>query len=81
MAKKTIEKPVQELKLLSNSALSMVGLYEDEKGLFDVIATNKIKLERGYCKQFSKQFSNRLFVETTEQELNELLKAGKIKRI
>jgi len=77
MAKKTIEKPVQELKLLSNSALSMVGLYEDEKGLFDVIATNKIKLERGYCKQFS----NRLFIETTEKELNELLKDGKIKRV
>jgi len=77
MAKKTIEKPVQEFKLLSNSALSMVGLYEDEKGLFDVIATKKTNLERGYCKQFS----NRLFIETTEKELNELLKDGKIKRV
>ena len=77
MAKKTTEKPIQELKTLSNSALSMVGLYEDEKGFFDVIATNKIKLERGYCKEFS----NRLFIETTEQELNELLEAGKIKRL
>ena len=77
MAKKTTEKPIQELKTLSNSALSMVGLYEDEKGFFDVIATNKIKLERGYCKEFS----NRLFIETTEQELNELLVAGKIKRL
>jgi len=76
MAKKTIEKPT-EFKVLSNSALSMVGLYEDEKGLFDVIATKKIKLERGYCKEFS----NRLFVETTEQELRDLLKAGKIKRV
>lgn len=77
MAKKTIEKPAQEFKLLSNSALSMVGLYEDEKGLFDVIATKKIKLERLYCKQFS----NRLPIDTTEKELNELLKAGKIKRL
>jgi len=77
MAKKIVEKPIQEFKVLSNSALSMVGLYEDEEGLFDVIATKKIKLERGYCKQFS----NRLFVETTEQELRYLLKAGKIKRV
>lgn len=77
MAKKTIEKTVKELKLLSNSALSMVGLYEDEKGFFDVIATKNVKLERGYCKQFS----NRLFIETTEKELNELLKDGKIKRV
>jgi hypothetical protein len=77
MAKKTIEKPVQEFELLSNSALSMVGLYEDKDGLFDVIANEKIKLERGYCKQFG----NRLFVETTEQELRDLLKAGKIKRV
>lgn len=77
MAKKIVEKPIQEFKVLSNSALSMVGLYEDEEGLFDVIATKKIKLERGYCKEFS----NRLFVETTEQELRYLLKAGKIKRV
>ncbi len=77
MAKKIIEKPIQEFKLLSNSALSMVGLYEDEKGFFDVIATKNVKLERGYCKQFS----NRLFIETTEKELNELLKDGKIKRV
>lgn len=77
MAKKIVEKPIQEFKVLSNSALSMVGLYEDEEGLFDVIATKKIKLERGYCKQFS----NRLFIETTEQELRDLLKAGKIKRV
>ena len=76
MAKKIVEKPT-EFKVLSNSALNMVGLYEDEKGLFDVIATKKIKLERGYCKEFS----NRLFIETTEQELRDLLKAGKIKRV
>ena len=76
MAKKITEISIEK-KVLSNSALNMVGLYEDDKGLFDVIATNKIKLERGYCKEFG----NILFIETTEKELNELLKAGKIKRL
>lgn len=76
MAKKIIEIPIEK-KVLSNSALNMAGTYQDEKGLFDVIATKKIKLEKGYCKEFS----NRLFIETTEKELNELLKDGKIKRL
>jgi hypothetical protein len=76
MAKKIVENQIEK-KVLSNSALNMVGMYEDEKGLFDVIATKKIKLERGYCKEFT----NRLFVDTTEKELNDLLKAGKIKRV
>jgi hypothetical protein len=77
MAKKTTEKTIQEVKVLSNSALSMVGIYEDECGIFTVIATKKIKLERGYVKDFS----NRLFFDTTEKELNDLLESGKIKRL
>ncbi len=77
MAKKTIEKPVQEFKLLSNSALSLVGLYEDEDGRKFNVRASKTTLERAY----TKDFGHRLFTYTTEQELNELLEAGKIKRL
>jgi len=76
MAKKTIEKPTAEFKVLSNSALSMVGLYEEDDKLFNVIAQNTT-FKRGYVKAFG----NILFTDTTEQELRDLLKAGKIKRV
>lgn len=75
MAKKVVENPIEK-KVLSNSALNMVGLYEEDERLFNVIASN-ITLKRGYVKAFG----HRLFVDTTEKELNDLLKAGKIKRV
>lgn len=53
------------------------GNYIDSEGELRVL------LVKGQLTQSRnpKPFSNRLFIETTEKELNDLLKAGKIKRL